>query len=87
MTRTAPLWLTFLVLPALAAQDMTSGKLPSGPLPETATSGVEYPTVAAALSALKARSNVSISTQRGWTIISDKKVLRTGLVPGAPCCG
>jgi hypothetical protein len=35
-------------------------------------SGIGYPTVAAALEALKARSDVSISVQGGWTIINDK---------------
>jgi hypothetical protein len=34
--------------------------------------GVGYPTVAAALEALKARSDVNISIQGGWTIIDDK---------------
>ena len=75
MTRKSPLWLGLVVLPALAAQEMTGGKLPSGPLPETTSSGIGYPSVAAALAALKARSDVDISTVRGWTIISDKKSL------------
>ena len=34
--------------------------------------GVGYPTVAAALEALKARSDVNISVQGGWTIVDDK---------------
>lgn len=34
-------------------------------------SGIGYPTVGAALDALKARSDVSISVQGGWTIIED----------------
>lgn len=34
--------------------------------------GVGYPTVAAALEALKARSDVSISVQGGWTIADEK---------------
>ena len=34
--------------------------------------GVGYPTVAAALAALKARSDVNISVQGGWTIVDDK---------------
>ncbi len=34
--------------------------------------GVGYPTVAAALEALKARSDVNISVQGGWTIVNDK---------------
>ena len=75
MTRTSLLWLTLLVLPTLAAQEMTGGKLPSGLLPETTSSGIGYPGVAAALAALRARSDVDISTVRGWTIISDNKNL------------
>lgn len=34
--------------------------------------GVGYPTVDAALAALKARGDVSISAQGGWTIVEDK---------------
>src|SRR6267378_5322038 len=34
--------------------------------------GVGYPTVAAALEALKARSDVNISVQGGWTIVDDR---------------
>lgn len=34
--------------------------------------GIGYPTVAAALTALKARSDVDISVQGGWTIVDDK---------------
>src|SRR6266446_346416 len=34
--------------------------------------GVGYPTVQAALEALKARSDVSISVQGGWTIVDDR---------------
>jgi hypothetical protein len=34
--------------------------------------GIGYPTVAAALEALKARGNVNISDQGGWTIVDDK---------------
>lgn len=37
-------------------------------------SGIGYPTVAAALAALKAKSDVSISVQGGWTIADDKAV-------------
>ncbi len=33
--------------------------------------GIGYPTVAAALEALRARSDVSISVQGGWTIVND----------------
>ena len=34
--------------------------------------GIGYPTVAAALEALKARSDVKISVQGGWTIVEDR---------------
>src|SRR5215831_1780765 len=34
--------------------------------------GIGYPTVAAALDALKARSDVNISVQGGWTIVDDR---------------
>ncbi|MTV38722.1 DUF4019 domain-containing protein [Duganella radicis] len=34
--------------------------------------GIGYPTVSAALEALKARSDVAISVQGGWTIVEDK---------------
>ncbi|MYM23951.1 DUF4019 domain-containing protein [Duganella sp. FT135W] len=37
-----------------------------------AEGGVGYPTVAAALEALKARNDVSISAQGGWTIVEEK---------------
>jgi hypothetical protein len=70
MTRTSPLWLPLIALRALPAQE-----LPSGPLPETATSAIEYHSVAEALTALKARKDLSISTERGWVIITDEKNL------------
>jgi hypothetical protein len=34
--------------------------------------GIGYPTVAAALEALRARSDVRISVQGGWTIVDDR---------------
>lgn len=34
--------------------------------------GIGYPTVSAALDALKARSDIAISVQGGWTIVEDK---------------
>jgi hypothetical protein len=34
--------------------------------------GIGYPTVAAALEALRARSDVNISVQGGWTIVDDR---------------
>jgi hypothetical protein len=42
------------------------------PQPETPGSSIGYPTVAAALGALRARSDVRISVQGGWTIADDR---------------
>ena len=35
----------------------------------------EYPTVASALDALRAKSGVKLSTQSGWTVIEDRSTL------------
>ena len=40
------------------------------PLPETA-SHIEYPSVPEALAALRAKPGVEISTQNGWTIVTE----------------
>ena len=50
--------------PAIATQTM-------GPIPQRAPVSVGYPTVAAALSDLKARKDVTISESDGWTVVSD----------------
>ena len=42
------------------------------PLPEAPGSTIGYPTVAAALEALRARPDVHISAQRGWTVADDR---------------
>ena len=56
--RTLLLILTSLVLPLAAfAQE---GR------------GIGYPTVAAALEALRARSDVNVSVQGGWTIVDER---------------
>jgi len=60
-----------IVVPALSAQEIPR----SGPLPEVANTAIEYHTVAEALSALRARHDVTVSTQHGWTIITDEKNL------------
>jgi hypothetical protein len=44
---------------------------PPAPIAESSTNEIGYPTVAAALAALRGRKDVQISTQAGWTIISD----------------
>jgi hypothetical protein len=41
--------------------------------PQTPVSSIGYPTVAAALEALRAKSNVTISEQGGWTIVDDRQ--------------
>jgi hypothetical protein len=48
--------------------------------------GVGYPTVAAALDALKARKNVAITDQRGWTIVEDEpaRAIWSFTPPGHP---
>src|SRR4030095_746887 len=48
--------------------------------------GVGYPTVDAALQALKARKDVSISVQGGWTIVDDRaaSTLWSFTPPGHP---
>jgi hypothetical protein len=43
------------------------------PLPEAPNSSVGYPTVEAALTALRAKPGVHIQEQQGWTIVSDKE--------------
>ena len=43
----------------------------SAPLPEQANSSIGYPTVAAALSDLRARPGVAFTTENGWTIATD----------------
>ncbi len=43
--------------------------------PRGAASVREYPTAAAALEALRAKSGVKISTHAGWTVIEDKSTL------------
>jgi len=60
-----------IAVPVLSAQELPS----SGPLPETTNSEVGYHTVAQALTSLRARHDVSVSTERGWTIITDEKNL------------
>ncbi|MGZ8363186.1 MAG: hypothetical protein ACXW3D_04940 [Caulobacteraceae bacterium] len=41
------------------------------PLPEAGSSTIGYPTVEAALTALKAKKGVRITRKQGWTIIQD----------------
>jgi len=55
----------------LTASVTTATQLPPGPLPEVRTPDIGYRTVAEALAALRARTDVSISTVRGWLIVTD----------------
>jgi hypothetical protein len=48
-------------------------QLPPGPLPESSESNIGYGTVAEALASLQSRNDVSVSTNRGWTIVIDEK--------------
>jgi len=70
-----PNWLSVLPSAVCAAQvafaQPVAPSQSAGPDSEYA-SKFGYPTVAAALADLKARPNVSISIQGGWTIIHDK---------------
>ena len=65
-TRWLPLCLVFVVC-SVEAQE-----LPRGPLPEVGNTDIGYRTVADALASLKKRTDVSISTVRGWVIITDE---------------
>jgi len=48
--------------------------------------GIGYPTVSAALEALRARTDVAISSQGGWTIVTDssRKTFWSFTPPGHP---
>ena len=67
--------LSILLTLAFTFQVAAAQELPVGPLPEAPQSSVGYPTVAEALSALKARTDVTISIVREWLIVTDKKNL------------
>jgi hypothetical protein len=70
MKRASPLWPVLITAGALSGQE-----LPSGPLPEVTNTEIEYHTVAEALTSLKARHDVTVSNERGWIIITDRKNL------------
>ena len=67
MTRWTPFFLALFIVGSVTAQE-----LPRGPLPEVANTDIGYRTVADALASLKKRTNVVISTVRGWLIITDE---------------
>jgi ribonuclease HI len=56
---------------AIALFVCSSANAQVAPVPETTNSGIEYKSVAEALEALHAKSNVEISVQRDWTIVDD----------------
>src|SRR5580693_1292495 len=71
MTRKSALCLMLMSIRTLSAQELP----PSGPLPETGNTEIEYHTVAEALTALRARDDVTVSTERGWILITDRNNL------------
>lgn len=60
---------TLIAAALLAAQPGQTTASP--PLQETDQSTIGFPSVEAAMTALKARKDVSFSTQAGWTIAAD----------------
>src|SRR5262245_44892980 len=71
-------WLmrTFLALCALAVVTIPASGQEAG--------GIGYPTVEAALAALKARSDVQITNQGGWTIVNEPTAFWSFTPPGHP---
>ena len=66
---TAAIATSFLAFSALAQQAGSS----KADTPETsAGQGIGYPSVSAALDDLRARGEVDVSVQNGWTIINDR---------------
>jgi len=59
---------------SIVSATAANAQLPAtGPLPETHHSTIGYPTVQAALAALKAKPGVGIQKQQGWIVILDPK--------------
>jgi hypothetical protein len=65
-------WLNRLCLSLFVAGSATAQELPRGPLPEVENTDIGYRTVADALASLKRRTDVMISTVRGWVIVTDE---------------
>lgn len=64
-----------LVVFVIATASLTALGQPavSPPLPEDSNASIGYPTVEAALTALRAKPGVQIQEQNGWIIVSDKE--------------
>jgi hypothetical protein len=74
--RSAPMYFgSALLLLLITTGSCLAQALPDGPLPEAKSADIGYRTVAEALASLKKRKDVSISTERNWTIIVDDKNL------------
>ena len=66
--------LTASLAPALlvVGASTTQALQQSPPLPEVPRSSIGYPTVAAAMDALRSRPGVVFTTENGWTIATDE---------------
>jgi hypothetical protein len=65
-------FLVGLIVSAIALAVEAESPAPAA-LPEAAHSGIGYPTVQAALTALRSKSGVRIQQKEGWTTVSDKE--------------
>src|SRR5215207_521005 len=59
------------IIPTCSPQTVTETQEPTVALTEELPSTIGYPSVAAALSSLRAREDVNISVEDGWTIITE----------------
>lgn len=73
----------FALVVGLSAGSGTNAQSPPA-LPEAKANTIGYPTVAAALTALKARKDVAISIRDGWTVITDPPNALAGAPPPPP---
>jgi hypothetical protein len=67
MSRRTPFYLALCIASLTQAQELP----PHGPLPEKKSADIGFRSVAEALTSLKARGDVTVSTVRDWTIIVD----------------
>ena len=70
------IWLLSLVVVSCSPRQPTITITPTV-LAEVATSAIGYPSVADALTALKARDDVTVELKDGWTIITESDGLTT----------
>lgn len=63
---------TFSLAALLPAAMAHGGQPAPAPLPETSQTAIEYPSVEAALRALRARPGIVFTTERGWLIATDE---------------